>query len=326
MSVQESTRALPKSKLLDIYRKMWRIRCFETKVIELFPEGNIRGSTHTYIGQEASGVGACAALREDDYITSTHRGHGHCISKGGRLDLMMAELLGKATGYCKGKGGSMHIADVDAGILGANGIVGGGIGIATGAGLTCKLRGKDQVCICFFGEGGFNQGALYEAANMASIWKLPVIYLCENNQYAMSTSVQYATSVVDLSSRAVAFGIPGVTVDGMDVLAVHEVVSEAVTRARAGEGPTLVVSTTYRFEGHNVGDAQRYRTKEEVDRWRENDPIGRFKRSALRLDDVTEDELDSIEAEVRAEADAAVEFARSSPEPEMDTLYEDVYA
>jgi pyruvate dehydrogenase E1 component alpha subunit len=326
VSVQEHTLALSKSKLLDIYRKMWRIRTFETKVIELFPEGNIRGSTHTYIGQEGSGVGACAALRDDDYITSTHRGHGHCISKGGHLDLMMAELLGKATGYCKGKGGSMHIADVDAGILGANGIVGGGIGIATGAALSCKLHGRDQVCICFFGEGGFNQGALYEAANMASIWKLPVIYLCENNQYAMSTSVQYATSVADLSSRAVAFGIPGVNVDGMDALAVYEVVSEAVARARAGEGPTLVVSTTYRFEGHNVGDAQRYRTREEVERWRENDPIQRFKRNALRSETVTEEELDSVESEVRAEADAAVEFARSSPEPDMDTLYDDVYA
>jgi TPP-dependent pyruvate/acetoin dehydrogenase alpha subunit len=201
-----ATIELTATAVTEILRKMYRIRHFEGKVIDLFQEGLIRGSTHTYIGEEASGVGACTALRDDDYITSTHRGHGHCIAKGGRVDLMMAELLGKATGYCKGKGGSMHIADVDVGILGANGIVGGGIGIATGAGLTCKLRGDGRVCLCFFGDGGFNQGVLYESANIAALWKLPVIYFCENNKYAMSTPIERSSAVIDLSARAAAFG------------------------------------------------------------------------------------------------------------------------
>src|SRR5438034_2313320 len=197
-----ATLDLPRTEVADILRKMYRIRHFETQVIELFQEGQIRGSTHTYIGMEGSGVGCCSALRADDYITSTHRGHGHCIAKGGRLDLMMAELLGKATGYCKGKGGSMHIADVDAGILGANGIVGGGIGLATGAALAALLAGRDEVTLCFFGDGALNQGVLHEAANLAAIWKLPVIYVCENNQYAMSARADAFTSVPDPTVRA----------------------------------------------------------------------------------------------------------------------------
>src|SRR5262245_16304050 len=232
MAVDSPALPLPREQLLRMYRQMWAIRHFDSQVIKLFMEGLIRGSTHAYIGMEAVAVGACAALRADDYITSTHRGHGHCIAKGGRLDLMMAELLGKATGYCKGKGGSMHIADVDAGILGANGIVGGGIGIATGAALSSKLKGAGQVCVCFFGDGGFNQVVLYECANIAAIWKLPVIYLCENNKYAMSTPVHQATAVADLSARAAAFGMPGVNVDGMDALAVREATFHAAERGR----------------------------------------------------------------------------------------------
>ena len=321
-----ATLDLPRAAVADMLRKMYRIRHFETKVIDLFGQGLIRGSTHTYIGMEACAVGACSALRPDDYITSTHRGHGHCIAKGGRLDLMMAELYGKATGYCKGKGGSMHIADVDAGILGANGIVGGGIGIATGAGLSSHLRGVGQVCVCFFGDGGINQGALYENANLAAVWKLPVIYFCENNQYAMSTPIHKATAVTDLSARASAFGMPGVNVDGMDALAVREAVFHAAERARRGEGPSLVIATTYRFEGHNVGDGQRYRTRDEVDEWRKNDPIVRFRETVVRHDLIGDEEADAIDREVVEELEAAIRFAEESPEPAPDTLADDVYA
>jgi TPP-dependent pyruvate/acetoin dehydrogenase alpha subunit len=275
---------------------------------------------------EASGVGICAALRPDDYITSTHRGHGHCIAKGGQMDLMMAELLGKATGYCKGKGGSMHIADVDSGILGANGIVGGGIGIATGAALSARVRGTDQVCVCFFGDGGFNQGALYECANIAALWKLPVIYVCENNRYAMSTPVEKSSAVVDLSARGAAFGVPSMNVDGMDVLAVREATFHAAARARRGDGPTLIVSETYRFEGHNVGDGQRYRSRDEVERWRQSDPIERFKESIQRHGVLSPEACATIDAEVIDELARALEFANASPEPALDTLEDDVYA
>jgi pyruvate dehydrogenase E1 component alpha subunit len=321
-----ATIELTATAVTEILRKMYRIRHFEGKVIDLFQEGLIRGSTHTYIGEEASGVGACTALRDDDYITSTHRGHGHCIAKGGRVDLMMAELLGKATGYCKGKGGSMHIADVDVGILGANGIVGGGIGIATGAGLTCKLRGDGRVCLCFFGDGGFNQGVLYESANIAALWKLPVIYFCENNKYAMSTPIERSSAVIDLSARAAAFGMPSANVDGMDVLAVREAVFHAAERARRGDGPTLLVADTYRFEGHNVGDGQRYRTRDEVERWRQSDPILRFRDTVSRHGILGEAAMDQIEQEVVQELTDAIEFAHNSPEPSADALEDDVYA
>jgi len=321
-----ATAELTRVDAAEMLRKMYRIRLFEGKVIDLFQEGKIRGSTHTYIGMEACAVGVCSALRADDYITSTHRGHGHCIAKGGRLDLMMAELLGKATGYCKGKGGSMHIADVEAGILGANGIVGGGIGIATGAALSSKLRGVGQVCVCFFGDGGFNQGVLYECANMAAIWKLPVIFLCENNKYAMSTPVHAATAVADLSARAAAFGMPGVNVDGMDALAVREAAFHAAERGRRGEGPTLVVADTYRYEGHNVGDGQRYRSRDEVEQWRRSDPIERFRDALARQGVLRHEDAAAIEQEVAAELAAAIEFAEQSPDPSPETLEDNVYA
>jgi pyruvate dehydrogenase E1 component alpha subunit len=317
---------LAKPTRLEMYDRMLTIRVFELRVIELFREGVIRGSTHTYIGMEANAVGACTALRPDDYITSTHRGHGHCIAKGGDVRLMMAELLGKATGYCKGKGGSMHIADIDAGILGANGIVGGGMGIATGAALSSKLRNSGQVCVCFFGEGGFNQGAFHENANLASIWKLPVIFFCENNQYAMSMSVKRATSVSDLTDRAAAYSMPGFGVDGMDVMDVWEATSRAAERARAGEGPSLIVSTTYRFEGHNIGDPQPYRTKTEVDEWRKRDAIERFRDQLVDEGVATAAETEAIERTIRERIEEAVEFARISPEPDLTTLEEDVYA
>src|SRR3989441_2569688 len=321
-----ATAELSRVDAAEMLRKMYRIRLFEQKVIELFQEGKIRGSTHTYIGMEGCAVGVCSALRPDDYITSTHRGHGHCIAKGGRLDLMMAELLGKATGYCKGKGGSMHIADVEAGILGANGIVGGGIGIATGAALGSLLRGDGRVCLCFFGDGGFNQGVLYESANIAALWKLPVVFFCENNRYAMSTPIERSSAVADLAARAAAFGMPSANVDGMDVLAVREAVFQAAERARRGDGPSLLVADTYRFEGHNVGDGQRYRTREEVERWRASDPILRFRDTVARHGLISEAEIDAIEQEVRDELAAAIAFANESPEPSPETLEDDVYA
>jgi pyruvate dehydrogenase E1 component alpha subunit len=318
--------SLAKPTMLEMYDRMLTIRLFEMRVIELFREGVIRGSTHTYIGMEAGAVGACTALRPDDYITSTHRGHGHCIAKGGDVRLMMAELLGKATGYCKGKGGSMHIADIDAGILGANGIVGGGMGIATGAGLSSKMRGSGQVCVCFFGEGGFNQGAFHENANLASIWKLPVIFFCENNQYAMSMSVKRATAVADLTDRAAAYSMPGWGVDGMDVMAVFEATRRGVDRARAGDGPSLIVSTTYRFEGHNIGDPQPYRTKTEVEEWRKRDAIERFRDQLVDEGVATVAETEAIERAIHERIDEAVEFARLSPEPDLASVEEDVYA
>jgi pyruvate dehydrogenase E1 component alpha subunit len=323
-----AVKALPlaKTTMLEMYDRMLTIRRFELRVIELFREGVIRGSTHTYIGMEANAVGCCTALRPDDYITSTHRGHGHCIAKGGDVRLMMAELLGKATGYCKGKGGSMHIADLDMGILGANGIVGGGIGIATGAALSAKMRGSGQVCVCFFGEGGINQGTFHENANLASIWKLPVIYFCENNQYAMSMSVKRATAVADIASRAAAYDMPGVNVDGMDVLAVYEATRQAVERARAGEGPSLIVATTYRFEGHNIGDPQPYRSRDEVEEWRKRDAIERFGRFLIDEGIATRAEIEAIHQAVDQKIDEAVEFARQSPEPELSSLEDDVYA
>lgn len=327
MTLQAEQVSIPTDKLLHMYRLMYTIRVFETNAIDLFQEGLIRGTTHTYIGMEAVGVGACAALGPDDYITSTHRGHGHCIAKGGRLDLMMAELMGKIDGYCRGKGGSMHIADVDRGILGANGIVGGGMGIATGAALASQIKGTDQVAICFFGDGGLNQGNLYECANIASLWKLPVVYLCENNHYAMATSIERATSVAsDPSVRARAWNIPGVNVDGMDVLAVYQAASEAVNRARSGGGPSLLVCDTYRFEGHNVGDPLNYRTDDEVDSWRRKDAIERFAAYLTEQEEVSEDSLAAIRKEVEDEIAEAIAFGRSSPEPSLDTLMEDIYA
>jgi len=312
--------------MLEMYDRMLTIRLFETRVIELFREGVIRGSTHTYIGMEADAVGACTALRSDDYITSTHRGHGHCIAKGGDVRMMMAELLGKSTGYCKGKGGSMHIADLDVGILGANGIVGGGIGIATGAGLSSKMRNSQQVAVCFFGEGGINQGAFHENANLASLWKLPVIYFCENNQYAMSTSFQNSTSTSDIAERAVSFNMPGVNVDGMDVLAVFEATERAVERARAGGGPTLIASTTYRFEGHNIGDSQPYRAKNEIEDWKKRDSIAKFRDYLVDEGVANQADLEKIQTAVELRIDEAVEFARISPEPEISSLEEDIYA
>ena len=317
---------LSPAQLVDMLRMMMRIRQFDQRALELYREGVMRGTTHPYIGMEAVAVGTCAALRPADRITSTHRGHGHCLAKGGDPRLMMAELLGKAAGYCKGKGGSMHIADVEAGILGANGIVGGGMGLATGAALATKLGGGDEVAICFFGDGALNQGIFHEAANMAAIWRLPVVYVCENNQYAMSARADLFTSVPDPSVRAAGYGFPGLSCDGMDALAVYATVGGAVARARAGGGPSLVVCVTYRYLGHHVGDPLNYRDKAEVEAWRTKDPIERLRGVLVERRVLTAADADAVRAEVEREIDDAVAFAKASPEPDPSTLAEDVYA
>ncbi len=316
---------LTNEQLLDMLQRMWQIRYFEQAVIDLFKRGLITGSTHVSLGEEGTAVGACAALEETDYITSTHRGHGHCIAKGGALRPMMAELLGKAEGYCCGKGGSMHIADLDLGILGANGIVGGGLTLAVGAALSCQYLGNGRVTLCFFGDGAINQGGFYEGANLASIWKLPLIYFCENNQYALSTPLAQNVAVTDLAERAAGLGFPGVSVDGNDVLAVYEAVKAAARRARAGEGPTLINAVTYRWEGHVIGDAQPYRTRDEVEEWKKKDPIARFERELIARGALTEAQARQIEDKARLDVEDAVEFARSASEPTVECLYDGVY-
>jgi len=316
---------IAKEKLIEMYRTMVRIRTFEKVALKGFEAGDI-GVIHLYIGEEATATGACANLRPDDYITSTHRGHGHLIAKGGKTDRMMAELYGKKTGYCKGKGGSMHIADVDIGILGANGIVGAGIPIAAGAALSAKMRGTDQVVVCFFGDGAANTTRFHEGINLASIWKLPVVYLVENNQYAESTPISYAANVANLADRAAAYGIPGVTVDGNDVLAVYEAVGKAVARARRGEGPTLVECQTYRHRGHSEGDPGTYKPKKEVEEWMKRDPIPRFEKKLIEMGVLTEKEASEINQAMLKELDEAVKFAEESPLPDPEETLEDVFA
>ena len=317
---------IEKEKLIDMLKTMIRIRRFEERVVEKFEAGEIPGFFHSYIGEEAVATGACANLRADDYITSTHRGHGHVIAKGGKTDRMMAELYGKKTGYCKGKGGSMHIADMDIGILGANGIVGAGITIAGGAALSAQMRGTDQVAICFFGDGASNTTRFHEGINLASIWKLPVVYVIENNMYAESTSISYACNIANLAARAGAYGIPGKTVDGNDVLAVYEAVGEGIARARRGEGPTLIECKTYRHRGHFEGDMQTYKSKEEVEEWKKKDPIPGFKKKLVETGVLTEKEAAEIDREMLEEMDKAVKFAEESPFPALEETLEDVYA
>jgi TPP-dependent pyruvate/acetoin dehydrogenase alpha subunit len=311
-----------------MYYRMWLIRFFDQSAMEQYQHGRIRGTTHAYIGEEAIAVGACAVLKHDDYITSTHRGHGHCLAKGGDPKLMMAELLGKATGYCKGKGGSMHIADLDLGILGANGIVGGGLGIATGAAYSADLRNSGQVSVCFFGDGASNQGLLMETANMAALWKLPVIYLCEENKYAEFSPSLPFIAVDRIEKKALAFGLPGITVDGNDVLAVHDAAGWAVDRARKGGGPALLVAQTYRVEGHTVGDPLTYRPRGEAKVWKspERDPISRFGQVLVSEKGFTDKELAELGQKAEDEIEAAIAFAVDSPDPEIETLWQDVYA
>jgi len=310
---------------LDMLRKMLRIRRFEEHIKEYFSKGMVPGATHLYIGEEACAVGVCQNLRPDDYITSTHRGHGHCIAKGGRLDKMMAELFGKATGYCGGKGGSMHIADFDVGILGANGIVGAGLPIAVGAGLSIKVRGTSQVVVSFFGDGASNHGAFHESLNMASVLRLPVVFVCENNQYAVSTPSRYSCSVKDIALRAQGYGIPGIVADGNDAIAVFEESGKVIQRAREGGGPSLLELKTYRWEGHYVGDACKYRDpKEREEIVRTRDPIAGLKRHLL-AEGVSEEEIERVEQEVQRDIAAADAFAKQSPEPELGSALEGVY-
>jgi pyruvate dehydrogenase E1 component alpha subunit len=305
---------------------MYTIRTFEEMAEQLYALGKVHGTMHLSIGMEASAVGAIAALRPDDYILSTHRGHGHCIAKGADLKRMMAEFMGKETGYCRGRGGSMHIADVKGGNLGANGVVGGGLATAMGVGLGLKMQGSDRICLCFFGDGAANLGPFHESLNMAAIWGLPVVYVCENNQYAMSFSVKRAFAIEHISDRAAAYGMPGATVDGNDLLAVHEAVREAVERARRGEGPSLVENVTYRWRGHSKSDANRYRTQEEIEAWKQKCPIARFRKQLIVRGELTEAEADEIERQARDEIDAAVAFAEASPEPDLSAIEEGVYA
>ena len=316
---------IQKEKLIEMYRKMLLIRNFDKQARVMFTRDLIRGTTHTYIGEEAIAVGACAVLRKDDVITSTHRGHGHCLAKGGNPKAMMAELLGRSTGYCKGKGGSMHIADLDLGILGANGIVGGGMGIATGAAFTSKYLNKDYVTLCFFGDGAINQGIFYEVSNMAAMWKLPIVYICEENKYAEFSPAERTRAVKDLTLRGVPFDIPSQAVDGNDVLAVYALVHECVQRAREGNGPSLIIGQTYRLEGHHVGDPANYRDKAEVEEQWKKDPIVRFRTYLLREEYINQDEVESIEKGAKKEISAAVDFALKSPHPAIKDLLTDVY-
>jgi len=310
---------------LEMYRKMYLIRVFEERAEELYMEGKIWGTFHLYVGEEAVAVGACSALRTDDYITSTHRGHGHCIAKGADIKRMMAELLAKDTGYCRGLGGSMHIADVEKGNLGATGIVGSGIPIATGAALGCKLQKNDKVVLCFFGDGAANTGAFHESVNMAAIFRLPVVFVCENNMYAMSFSVKKAFALPDIAERAKGYGIPGVSIDGNNVLEVYETTKVAVERARQGEGPTFIEARTYRWKGHSKSDRQAYRTKEEVREWMNRDPI-KFLEKYLREEKVKDEELENIKKQVEREIEEAIEFALKSPEPTLEEARRLVYA
>lgn len=316
----------PKTVLVEIYRKMLEIRYFEEKVFDLYGQNLVPGTIHLYAGQEAVAVGVCTNLRKDDYITSTHRGHGHCIAKGARLDKTMAEILGKKTGYCKGKGGSMHIADFSIGMLGATAVVGAGIPIAAGAGLSIKLKGTDQVVACFFGEGASNQGTFHEAINIASVWKLPVIFVCENNLYAMGTRQSIVMAIENIADRAAAYGIPGVVADGNDVLSVYEAANRAVERARKGEGPTLIECKTYRLKGHSRADPATYRPKEEVQKWLRKDPITRFKAKLIGMQVLTEKEADQIQQETVKTVEDAVKFAIESPFPAPEEALEDIYA
>ncbi len=317
---------MDKKTALHLYRKMVQIRKFEEKLYHLFLTRPMPGSMHQYNGEEAVAVGVCAHLRVDDYITSTHRGHGHCIAKNADIKAIMAEMFAKKTGCCKGMGGSMHIADFSVGMLGAVAIVGAGIPIAVGAGWTCKHRKNGQVAVSFFGDGAANEGAFHEAINLASVWKLPVIFVCENNVYGFSTHYRRVTPIDNIADRAGAYGIPGVVVDGMDVISVFNESGKAIDRARRGEGPTLMECKTYRFKGHSRFEKSTYRTKEELEEWIKRDPIKIFKESMMKDYEVNEEDFKKIDSEVDAEIDDAVSFAEKSPDPGPDDYKEYIFA
>jgi pyruvate dehydrogenase E1 component alpha subunit len=316
----------PKDKLAKMYHLMTLVREFELRAIEERRGGLIPGFIHSCVGQEATAVGACMALQPSDVITSTHRGHGHLIAKGGDPKYMMAELAARSSGYCLGRGGSLHMADFDLGILGANGIVAGGIPIAVGAAQAFKMRNEPRVALSFFGDGAVNEGAFHEAANLAGLWKLPVVFFCENNLYGEGTPQQKQAPVADLANRATSYNFPGVTVDGNDVLAVYEATTLAVDRARSGGGPTLIEAKTYRYRGHYEGDPQLYRTEAEIESWKRKDPIQLFKTKLLDFKIFTEQEINAIEENVMSALDEAVQFASEAPFPKPSEALEGVYA
>ena len=322
----EITKAVQKLML----ERMWTIRNFEEKVMEVHEAGEFVGAAHPYIGEEAVAVGVCLALKDTDYIAGNHRSHGHPLAKGGSVKKAMAELYGRVDGYCKGKGGSMHLADFSVGILGESGIVASSVPVATGAGLASKISKNNFVSVVFFGDGASNQGACHESMNLASIWKLPVIFVCENNQFAITTSYQNSVAVENVSDRAQAYNMPGILVDGQNVEAMYEATTEAVKRARNGEGPTLIEGLTYRFEEHSLGLGRvrrgEYRTSEEFSKWRERDPIGIHSQKLIDRGVLSEDEIDKIESNSKKEIEEAVEFARNSKFPEPEELFEDMWA
>ncbi len=315
---------LSDEQLIAMYRQMRRIRDFEMTVYDGVRRGQIAGGPHLYVGEEAVAVGVCSALRDGDYITSTHRGHGHLLAKGGQMKPMMAEILGKATGYCKGKGGSMHIADLDLGILGANGIVGGGLPTAVGAALSSKLKNGKWVVAGFFGDGASNTGSFHESLNMAAAWKLPVLFINENNRFAMFTPMDWTTGISDIADRAQAYGMPGVTVDGNDVLAVYAAARDARERALAGDGPTLIECKTYRLLGHYVGDPEDYRTADEVEAQKKNDPLLKFEAFLAGKNILSAEARQEIAQETKQEAVEALQYALDSPEPDVSELVKDV--
>ena len=318
---------LSKEQLLKMYKQVQEIRQFDDKVKQLVSKGKVPGMTHFSVGEEASSVGAMAALNSDDIITSNHRGHGQAIAKGIDLNAMMAEILGKYTGICKGKGGSMHIADVEAGNLGANGIVGGGHGLAVGAALTQQMKKTGKIVVCFFGDGATNEGSFHEAMNMASIWKLPVIFYCLNNGYGISANIHKMVNVEHLYERAAAYGMPFKDIeDGNDAVSVYNTFKEAVDYVREGNGPIFVESITYRWYGHSSSDPGKYRTREEVEEWKKKDPILKLANYIVGIKIATEEELKNIELEVKNMVDGAVKFAEESPLPPLETAFEDIYA
>jgi pyruvate dehydrogenase E1 component alpha subunit len=314
-----------KPQLRDALRRMWLIRRFEEVAEESYVRGLTHGTMHLSIGQEASAVGICMDLTNADYITSTHRGHGHCIGKGAEVKYMFAEFFGKEEGYCRGRGGSMHIADPATGNLGANGIVGGGLPLATGAALAIQLRKGKDVAVCFFGDGANNEGAFHESLNMAAVWNLPVIYVCENNQYGMSVSTERSTAVKDIATRAAAYNMPGVIVDGNSIADVSEAMMVATERARSGKGPSLIECKTYRTRGHSRSDRNRYRTKDEIEDWKTRDPIPAFEDELQKFGVLSAAEIESVRAEVEKEVNDGFTFAQAGTNPELTSLLRDVY-
>ncbi len=321
---------ISKEKLVQMLERMWLIRHFEVRVMEVHAAGEFTGAAHPYIGEEAVAVGACAALEDTDYIAGNHRSHGHPLAKGGDVKRAMAELYGRVDGYCKGKGGSMHLADFSIGILGESGIVASSVPVAIGAALAAKIKGEDFVSMVFFGDGASNQGACHESMNLAALWNLPVIFLCENNQFAVTTSYKDSVSVEHISDRASAYNMPGVLVDGQDAVAMYEATREAVNRGRAGEGPTLIEALTYRYEEHSLGLGRvrrgEYRTEEQINEWRERDPIDVLEHTLTTQGILTREECDAISKAKEAEVEEAVEFARNSPYPEPEELFDDMWA